>query len=70
MNQVTHTTETDVARSSTWRAVGRPTELHLYAKVGHGFALDWQRRSPDAWIDRLWEWLAAEGFIPAPGPER
>jgi acetyl esterase/lipase len=54
-----------LALYEAWRAVGRPAELHLYARGGHGFALWPQGLPSDGWIDRFWEWLEAEGFVPA-----
>jgi len=45
-----------------WYAAGRPIELHLYAKGGHGFGLISQGLPSDGWIDRLSEWLGAKGF--------
>lgn len=48
-----------------WHAVGRRAELHLFARGGHGFALNQQGLPSDAWINRFWEWLHAEGFVPA-----
>jgi acetyl esterase/lipase len=47
-----------------WYAAGRRAELHLYAQGGHGFALNPQGLPADTWIDRFWEWLQAEGFVP------
>lgn len=38
-------------------------ELHLYEKGGHGFGLRKQNLPTDTWIDRLGEWLDAEGFL-------
>lgn len=49
-----------------WYAAGRRAELHLYAQGGHGFALVPQGLPVDGWIDRFWEWLQAEGFVPSP----
>lgn len=42
---------------AAWRAVGRPAELHLYARGGHGFGMLQQGLPSDHWIDRFWEWL-------------
>src|SRR5918994_597655 len=46
-------------------AAGIRAELHLYAQGGHGFALVPQGLPVDGWIDRFWEWLRAEGFVPS-----
>lgn len=48
----------------SWLAAGCRAELHLYARGGHGFALLKQGLPSDGWIDRFWEWLGAEGFVP------
>jgi hypothetical protein len=47
-----------------WYDAGRRAELHIYAQGGHGFALIPQGLPSDTWIDRFWEWLQAEGFVP------
>ncbi|MBV9357682.1 MAG: alpha/beta hydrolase [Chloroflexi bacterium] len=49
---------------SAWRAAGRPVELHLYSRGGHGFGMNQQGLPSDAWIDQFWGWLRAEGFVP------
>lgn len=45
-----------------WYAAGRSIELHLFARGGHGFALQAQGLPADAWSERFWAWLQAEGF--------
>jgi acetyl esterase/lipase len=57
-------TQVSISLYSAWKSVGRPAELHLYAKGGHGFGLNPQGLPSDGWIDRFWEWLQAEGFAP------
>jgi len=49
---------------SAWRAAGRPVELHIYAKGGHGFGMKKLGLPSDAWIERFGEWLQAQGFLP------
>ncbi|MFO1400798.1 MAG: alpha/beta hydrolase [Steroidobacteraceae bacterium] len=46
-----------------WRARGRPAELHIYEKGGHGFGLNKSGASSDHWIDEFYWWLEAGGFI-------
>jgi acetyl esterase/lipase len=53
---------------SAWKAVGRPAELHLYARGGHGFGMNQQGMPADTWIDRFWDWLQAQGFLPNASP--
>jgi acetyl esterase/lipase len=40
-----------------WRRAGRPIELHVYERGGHGFGVRPQGLPVDSWIDRLGEWL-------------
>jgi acetyl esterase/lipase len=43
---------------------GVPTELHIYAGVGHGFGLRASNQGPVAtWPQRFVEWLGAQGFL-------
>ena len=53
-----------VALYTSWLEAGHRAELHIYAAGGHGFALWPQGLPSDTWIDRLWAWLQAEGFVP------
>jgi acetyl esterase/lipase len=46
-----------------WQAAGRPVELHLYSKGGHGFGMRRRGLPADGWIDRFGEWLGAHGFV-------
>jgi acetyl esterase/lipase len=48
---------------SAWHAAGHPTELHIYAKGGHGFGMRKQGLPADHWPDRLADWLRAQGFL-------
>ncbi len=47
-----------------WREAGRPVELHIYARGGHGFGMNQQGMPSDHWIERFGEWLQAQGFLP------
>ena len=47
---------------SAWLAAGKPAELHLYAKGGHGFGTKTQQLPVDSWLDRFGAWLAQQGF--------
>jgi acetyl esterase/lipase len=42
---------------SAWTAAGKSTEIHIYAKGGHGFGMAKQGLPSDAWIDQFGEWL-------------
>jgi acetyl esterase/lipase len=46
-----------------WIAAGKPAELHMYAKGGHGFGMRRQNLPSDTWIDRFGDWLEAEGLL-------
>ena len=48
---------------STWKAAGHPVELHIYAKGGHGFGMKKQGLPSDSWIERLGDWLQAQGLL-------
>ncbi len=50
---------------SLWKAAGKPAELHLYAKGGHGFGMKTQHLPVDHWIDRLGDWMVTQSLIPA-----
>lgn len=47
---------------SAWLAAGKPAELHIYAKGGHGFGTKTQHLPVDSWLDRFGAWLAQQGF--------
>jgi len=46
-----------------WKAAGRPVELHIYSKGGHGFAMAPQGLPCDYWIEQFGEWLQTQGFF-------
>jgi len=47
-----------------WREAGKPVELHIYSKGGHGFGMNQLGLPSDHWIERFAEWLKAHGFLP------
>lgn len=47
---------------SKWRDAGRPVELHVFSKGGHGFGMRRQGLPSDRWIDLFGEWLKAQGL--------
>jgi acetyl esterase/lipase len=58
-----------LALFTAYRAAGRPAELHVYSKGGHGFGLKKQQVQPiDFWIDRLGEWMQAQGLMTKAAP--
>ena len=46
-----------------WIAAGKPAELHLYSKGGHGFGMRPQHLPSDHWIDRFADWLDEQGLL-------
>lgn len=48
-----------------WNKAQKPVELHIYAKGGHGFALNRQGLPVDSWTDRFEDWLKWLGYLPA-----
>jgi acetyl esterase/lipase len=46
-----------------WRAAGRPAELHLYEKGGHGFGMVSKGSSSDHWFDEFLWWMQARGLM-------
>ena len=43
---------------SAWRDAGRPAELHIFEKGGHGFGMTKKNLPVDGWIDRFGDWLS------------
>jgi acetyl esterase/lipase len=42
---------------AAWRDVGRPVELHLFERGGHGFGMQRQQLPSDRWADLFLAWL-------------
>lgn len=51
-----------IALYTAWQAAGRSAEIHVYAQGNHGFGMVKQGLPSDGWIDRLGEWLVAQGL--------
>lgn len=49
-----------------WTRAGRPAELHLYEKGGHGFGFRRHGVPADDWPAALQAWLGSHGLMPAP----
>ena len=57
---------------TAWKAAGKPAELHIYSKGGHGFGVRKQNLPADGWLDLFGAWLGVQGLLkPAlhAGPE-
>jgi acetyl esterase/lipase len=48
-----------------WHTAGKPAELHIYARGGHGFGMTKKNVPTDAWIEQFYEWLKVEGLAGA-----
>lgn len=48
-----------------WRAAGRPAELHILEKGGHGWGMTANGSTTDHWFDQFLVWMRARG---AAGP--
>lgn len=46
-----------------WSGAHKSTELHMYAKGGHGFGMKKQGLPSDEWIDRFGDWLVWQGWL-------
>jgi acetyl esterase/lipase len=49
-----------------WTSAGRPAELHLYEKGGHGFGFRMRNLPVDLWRSALETWLDARGLAAPP----
>jgi acetyl esterase/lipase len=45
-----------------WSKAGRPAELHIFARGGHGFGMVKRGLPVDRWVDLLGDWLVDQGF--------
>jgi acetyl esterase/lipase len=44
---------------SKWKEAGKPAEIHIFAKGGHGFGMNHQGH----WIEQFRDWLAGQGLM-------
>ncbi len=61
-------TDDPIANANTrlyekWRDAGKPVEMHIYGKGGHGFGIQKRGQPTDAWILRFEEWMSQQGFL-------
>ncbi|THD64631.1 alpha/beta hydrolase [Phenylobacterium sp.] len=40
-----------------WKAAGRPAELHIFERGGHGFGMNRQGSTSDHWLDEFLWWI-------------
>lgn len=55
-----------IAIYQKWASAGKPAELHMYEKGGHGFGMRQHNIPTDHWIDRFADWLDLQGFLKKP----
>lgn len=48
-----------------WRAAGRPAELHLFEKGGHGWGMNANGTTTDGWFDAFVLWMRSRGVAGA-----
>jgi acetyl esterase/lipase len=49
-----------------WHAAGKPAELHIFIKGGHGFGMKHENSPSDAWIELFKNWMGALNLLPPP----
>ena len=54
-------TTIDTARA--WVEAGRPAELHVYERGGHGFGARKLGLPVDGWMERLADWMHSGGYL-------
>jgi acetyl esterase/lipase len=47
----------------SWRAAGRPAELHYYQTGDHGFGMKQQGKTSDAWFEQFVRWMDVRGLL-------
>ncbi|CAN7474696.1 alpha/beta hydrolase [Phenylobacterium sp. LjRoot225] len=47
----------------SWRSSGRPIEVHLYGRGGHGFGMNSRAAAPRLWIDEFHAWMKDRGLL-------
>jgi endo-1,4-beta-xylanase len=62
-------TRNSLAMFQKLRDAGIETELHIYAKGGHGFGLKQRPLAVTGWNSRFKDWLVDQGFDRAGGPQ-
>jgi acetyl esterase/lipase len=56
--------DTTVETATAWLRAGRPAEVHVYERGGHGFGARKLGLPVDSWFERLTEWMHAHGLLP------
>jgi len=61
-------TDDHIANANTrlyekWRDAGKPIEMHIYGKGGHGFGIQKRGQPTDDWTLRFEDWMSGQGFM-------
>ena len=48
---------------TAWHGAGKPAEVHIYSKGGHGFGMLQHGFAIDRWIDLYFEWMKSQGLL-------
>jgi acetyl esterase/lipase len=56
--------DTCIEAATAWMRAGRPAELHVYERGGHGFGARKLGLPVDGWFERLTEWMQTHGLLP------
>jgi acetyl esterase/lipase len=52
-----------LALFATWKAAGKPAEIHVYDQVSAGFGMSTRGLPVDTWNVRLYEWMVARKIV-------
>ena len=47
----------------SWHVAGKPAELHVFRRGGHGFGMKKLGLPSDGWIDLFYRWMDSSGFL-------
>ena len=59
------TVKNSIRLYTAWKEAGKPAEMHIYARGGHGFGMKKLNLPVDTWIDRFGDWLDMQGLLKA-----
>ena len=46
-----------------WRLAGKPAELHIFRRGGHGFGMKTLKLPSDGWVNLFYSWMESSGFL-------
>jgi acetyl esterase/lipase len=53
----------DFGLVSAWQKAGKPVELHMFGRGGHGFGMARQGLTSDLWSEEFLAWLRMRGLV-------